>query len=113
MLYGKTGRPNFSVARMLGLCLLQELNSLNDQQALDAFGFDIRWRYALDDDDQDAYLSRRSLVEFRRRLAIKDPDMETVRNIFEGISKTAIKKLDLSSNQQRVDSTHIVSNIGT
>ena len=47
MLYGKTGRPNYSVARMLGLCLLQELNSLNDQQALDAFGFDIRWRYAL------------------------------------------------------------------
>ena len=24
MLYGKTGRPNFSVARILGLCLLQE-----------------------------------------------------------------------------------------
>ena len=24
MLYGKTGRPNFSVARLLGLCLLQE-----------------------------------------------------------------------------------------
>ncbi len=28
MLYGKTGRPNFSVARLLGLCLLQELNVL-------------------------------------------------------------------------------------
>jgi hypothetical protein len=38
MLYGKTGRPNFSVARMLGLCLLQGLYSLNDQQAFDAFG---------------------------------------------------------------------------
>ena len=47
-LYGKTGRPNFSVARMLGLCLLQELNNFNDQQALDTFGFDIRWRHALD-----------------------------------------------------------------
>ena len=48
MLYGKTGRPNFSVARLLGLCLLQELSNLSDQQALDAFSFDIRWRYALD-----------------------------------------------------------------
>jgi len=37
MLYGKTGRPNFSVARLLGLCLLQELNNLSDQQALDTF----------------------------------------------------------------------------
>jgi len=113
ILYGQTGRPNFSVARMLGLCLLQELNALSDQQALDAFGFDIRWRYALDVDDQDAYLSRRSLVEFRRRLTSKDPDMMMVRTIFEGISKSAIEKLGLSTNEQRVDSTHIVSNICT
>ncbi|MHC4216009.1 MAG: transposase [Planctomycetota bacterium] len=113
ILYGKTGRPNFSVARMLGLCLLQELNNLSDQQALDTFGFDIRWRYALDVNDQQAYLSRRSLVEFRRRLAAKDPEMSLVRAIFEEISKTAIKKLGLSVSEQRVDSTHIVSNIRT
>ena len=111
MLYGQTGRPNFSVARMLGVCLLQELNSLADQQALDAFGFDIRWRYALDVNDEDAYLSRRSLVEFRRRLAAKDPDMAVVRKIFEGVSKSAIKELGLSTSEQRVDSTHIASNI--
>ena len=34
MLYGKTGRPNFSVTRLLGLCLLQEWNDLSDQEAL-------------------------------------------------------------------------------
>jgi len=113
MLYGTTGRPNFSVARMLGLCFLQELYNLSDQQALDAFGFDIRWRYALDLGDEDAYLSRRSLVEFRRRLADKDPDMKIVRTIFEKISKAAINKLDISASDQRVDSTHIVSNICT
>jgi hypothetical protein len=108
MLYGKTGRPNFSVARMLGLCLLQELNSLSDQQALDAYCFDIRWHYALDVNDDDAYLSRRSLVEFRRRLAVKDPQMAIMRSLFEGISKSAIKKLGLSISEQRADSTHIV-----
>ncbi len=113
ILYGTTGRPNFSVARMLGLCLLQELYNLSDQQALDAFGFDIRWRYALDAGDEDGYLSRRSLVEFRRRLAAKDPDMKIVRTIFDKISKTAIKQLGISTSNQRVDSTHIVSNICT
>lgn len=113
ILYGKTGRPNFSVARMLGLCLLQELNTMSDQQALDTFGFDIRWRYALDVSDDEAYLSRRSLVEFRRRLAAQDPDMTLVRSIFEGISKSAIKKLGLSTSEQRCDSTQIVSNICT
>jgi hypothetical protein len=111
VLYGETGRPNFSVARVLGLCLLQEYNELSDQQALDAFGFDIRWRYALDASDEHAYLSRRSLVEFRRRLAAKDPEMTLVRGIFEKISSGAIKKLGLSTSQQRVDSTLVVSNI--
>ena len=97
MLYGKTGRPNFSVARVLGLCLLQELNDLSDQQALDTFSFDIRWRYALDVSDEEDYLSRRSLVEFRRRLAAKDPEMKLVRNVFDNIRDSAIKKLGLSA----------------
>jgi hypothetical protein len=110
-LYGKTGRPNFSVARVLGLCLLQEMNNLSDQEALDAFGFDIRWRYALDTQEEDAYLSRRSLVEFRRRLVAKDPEMTLVRSVFKSISKAAIEKLGLSTNEQRLDSTHIISNI--
>lgn len=111
MLYGKTGRPNFSVARLLGLCLLQELNSLSDQQALDTFSFDVRWRYALDVSEGEDYLSRRSLVEFRRRLAAKDPEMKLVRNVFDNIRDSAIKKLGLSARDQRLDSTHIISNI--
>ena len=110
-LYGNTGRPNFSVARVLGLCLLQELNSLSDQQALDTFSFDIRWRYALDISDDEDYLSRRSLVEFRRRLAAKDPEMKLVRNVFDNIRDSAIKKLGLPTRNQRLDSTHIISNI--
>lgn len=113
MLYGKTGRPNFSVARVLGLCLLQEFNDLSDQQALDTFSFDIRWRYALDVSDEEDYLSRRSLVEFRRRLAAKDPEMKLVRNVFDNIRDRAIKKLGLSTRDQRVDSTHVISNIRT
>jgi len=113
MLYGKTGRPNFSVARVLGLCLLQEFNDLSDQQALDTFSFDIRWRHALDVSDEEDYFSRRSLVEFRRRLAAKDPEMKLVRNVFDNVRDTAIKKLRLSTRDQRLDSTHVVSNIRT
>jgi len=111
MLYGTTGRPNFSVARLLGLCLLQEWNDLSDQEALDEFSFDIRWRYALDVGDEEDYLSRRSLVEFRRRLAAKDPEMKLIRHIFDNIRDSALKKLGLSSANQRVDSTLVISNI--
>jgi hypothetical protein len=110
LLYGKTGRPNFSVGRLLGLCLLQEWNDLSDQEALDTFSFDVRWRYALDVSDED-YLSRRSLVEFRRRLAAKDPEMKLVRGVFDSVRDSAIDKLGLSVTHQRLDSTHIISNI--
>ena len=110
-LYGKTGRPNFSVARLLGLCLLQEWNDLSDQEALDTFSFDIRWRYALDVSEEEDYLSRRSLVEFRHRLAANDPEMKLIRTLFDGIRDSALKSLGLSTASQRLDSTHIVSNI--
>lgn len=110
-LYGQTGRPNFSVARMLGLCLLQEANNMSDQEALDEFSFDIRWRYALDINEEDGYLSRRSLVEFRRRLAARDPEMKLMRNVFGSIRDSALKKLELFTRDQRLDSTHIISNI--
>jgi len=113
LLYGKTGRPNFSVARLLGLCLLQELNNLSDQQALDTFSFDLRWRYALEVSEEEDYLSRRSLVEFRRRLAAQDPEMRLVRKVFDQIRDSAIQKLGLSASNQRLDSTHIISNIRT
>ena len=41
------GRPNWSVARLLGLTLLQEWFDFPDQQALDAMSFDVRWQFAL------------------------------------------------------------------
>jgi hypothetical protein len=110
-LYGITGRPNFSVARILGLCFLQELNELSDQDALDAFGFDARWQYALDITGEEAYLSRRSLVEFRSRMVRIDPEMALMRSVFNRISHGAIDKLGISVSEQRVDSTHIHSNI--
>jgi len=110
-LYGNTGRPNFSVARILGLCLLQELNGFSDQKGLDTFGFDARWQYALDVTAEEAYLSRRSLVEFRSRLVRVDPKMTLMRGVFERISQKAIERVGLSMSEQRADSTHIQSNI--
>ena len=111
VLYREKGRPNYSTGRMLGLCLLQEFNNLSDQAALDAFGFDVRWQFALDVTPEKAYLSRRSLVEFRSRLVQHDPEMLLMRGVFEKVSKTAIRKFELSVSEQRLDSTQITSNI--
>ena len=108
-----TGRPNWSIARLLGICILQEMHDMDDQTVLDSVSFDIRFQHALGLTSEDAYLSRRSLVEFRSRLAQKDAKMSLMRSIFEKIGEAAIKELKISPREQRLDSTLVQSNIMT
>lgn len=110
-LYAGGGRPNWSVARLLGVCLLQQVQNLSDQQALDALSFDRRWQHALDVTDDGAYLSRRSLVEFRRRLVQHDADGSLLRAVFDRICAAGMTRLGVSASEQRLDSTLVTSNI--
>jgi hypothetical protein len=106
-----TGRGSWSVARKLGVLLLKEFLSLTDQASVDSLLYDLRWQHALALGLDDAYLSRRSLVDFRRRLVACDPEMARLREVFDRIGADALKSLGLSTADQRLDSTHITSNI--
>lgn len=105
------GRPCRSVARKLGICLLRGWFDLSDQEALDNVFYDIRWQYALGVNPDEAYLSRRALVQFRSDLVEHDPEMELVGEVFERITDEALDDLDIEVDEQRADSTQIVSNI--
>ena len=107
------GRPNWSIARMLSVEILKEAHDLDDQSALDALAFDVRWQHALDLPPEEAYLSRRSLVEFRSRLVSRDAEMTRIRILFDRVGEAALSDLGLSTRDQRIDSTRIVSNIRT
>ncbi len=107
----KLSRPNWSVARMLGLMLLQEFDGCSDQDVLDRLSFDVRYQYALGVDAGQSYLSRRSYVGFRSRLATEDPQGKLLRQVFDAIGEAAISDLNLALGEQRVDSTQITSNI--
>lgn len=96
-LYAEDGRPNWSVARMLGVVLLQEMLDLPDQKALDQLSFDLRWHRALDLAAGDAYLSRRSLVAFRSRLVAADPEAKRLRAVFTAVAKEAVEAMKLSA----------------
>jgi len=98
---------------MLGICVLQEMLGLDDQSALDSLAFDARWQHALGLEPEEAYLSRRSLVEFRSRLVAADPEMKALRRLFERVGDAAVDELGLSTKEQRVDSTLVTSNIFT
>lgn len=110
-LYETSGRGCWSVARKLGLCILQEMSGHDDQAALDCLTFDVRWQHALGLSLDDAYLSRRSFVDFRSRLVRADPEMLRLRVLFDRITDTAVEELSIQLGEQRLDSTHIRSNI--
>lgn len=105
------GRPNWSVARLLAILILQGMEDMPDQEAVDALSFDFRWQYALDLWADEAYVSRRSLIAFRGRLASHDPEGKLLRKVFDVVLTGAAADLNLSVNAQRLDSTRIVSNI--
>ncbi len=107
------GRPNWSIARMVGLCILQEMHNMDDQTALDSLSFDVRWQHALGLEPEKAYLSRRSLVDFRSRLVCVDSEMKLLRSVFNKVGDAAIADLKISTKEQRIDSTIITSNIST
>jgi hypothetical protein len=109
-LYSDTGRPNWSAARMLGLVLLRELLGLgSDREVVEALAFDARFHHALGLAPEEAYLSRRSLVEFRRRFQTRGPEL--AREIFDEVTAAAIEALDVRTSTQRIDSTFVTSNI--
>jgi hypothetical protein len=110
-LYAEDGRPNWSVAHTLGILLLQDWFDLDDQAALDQLTFDVRWQFALDLHPNEAYLSRRSLVQFRQRIYVGDRDLRAIRQLFDTIVTAAAADLGVSFARQRLDSTLVTSNI--
>ncbi|MDH5666331.1 MAG: transposase [Nitrosopumilus sp.] len=87
------------------------MENLSDQQALDELSFDFRWQHALGVEGHEAYLSRRSLVEFRRRLVQQDPEGVLIREVFDRVCAAGLTSLKISTAEQRLDSTLVCSDI--
>jgi len=107
----EASRPNWSVAWLLGICLLQELYNLDDQAALDHLSFDVRWQHALAVPSEKAYLSRRSFVRFRARIIHNDPEGHLMRGVFDRVAQAMVSDLKLSTRDQRIDATLVTSNV--
>ena len=72
----------------------------------------MRWQHALAVSEvKEGYLSKRSLVDFRRRLYEHDANGARIQKLFERVGAAAIADMGLSIRKQRLDSTFIQSNI--
>lgn len=101
------GRPNEPVSILVALSVIKEMDDLTDEQLLDSYYFDARYQYALSVTPEEAYLAPRTLYYFRERV-IGD---KAVQKVFDATTDKIIETLSLRLGKQRLDSTHIRSNM--
>lgn len=107
---GTTGRRTKELYAMLGLVLLQQMEDLTDDEAVEQFAFNIKWQYALNitnPADFSAYVSPRTLWGMRDAVGRLGLDQA----IFDNVSSALKKLFALDSSRQRLDSVHIFSNM--
>ncbi|MBI5242793.1 MAG: transposase [Elusimicrobia bacterium] len=102
----ETGRPNRSVALVLGTLVLKEASDLTDDEVLDALRFDTRWWCAFDLKPEEAELCQKTLHNFRAKLM----EREKGAVVFRRLTDELIAALGVRVDRQRLDSTHILSN---
>lgn len=101
------GRPNRAVQTVLGVHILKEMYDLTDQDALEQLEFNLLWHHALGLEIEETHLPQKTLHNFRARLMEHDGG----RLAFRETTDRIIQTLGLGTGRQRLDSTHIISNI--
>lgn len=104
------GRPSKEIYAVLGAVLLQQMMDLTDEETVDNFAFNLQWHYALnitDESDQGSYLSPKTL--WTMRMMVMREAVAPI--IFDRVTEKLKKIFDVDTQQQRLDSTHIFSNM--
>lgn len=104
------GRPTKELYSMIGMMIIQQMQDLPDEQAVEQFCFNIQWHYALNitsPEDAAAYISSKSIWTMRDKLSTEKAYAEIFAKTLEHLEK--IFEADLS--RQRMDSVHIQSNM--
>lgn len=97
---------------MIGTLLLQQVFDLTDAATLEAVAFNQQWHYALDivdDSDQAKYVSDKTLRNYRRKLIQDELDSA----LFNELTDTLLARFGIDATHQRLDSTHLRSNMRT
>jgi len=107
--HGDNGRPNKSIRLLVAVHLLKEWDDLTDAQVLDNVEYNLQWHYALGIESGEAHLCQKTMHNFRVLLG-RD---ELAREMFVGLVKGLVETDGLGVGRQRLDSTHVMSNIAT
>ena len=92
---------------MAGAIFLKEYFHLTIQQAVERCVLDVGWQYALNIETMTASMSHASIERYSKLIAQENLD----RDIFEKVTAALIEALELDVSRQRLDSTHIQSDM--
>ncbi|MCR6546975.1 transposase [Dehalobacterium formicoaceticum] len=110
------GRPNFPVNILMGLDLIKEIRGYTDEVLLEEYAYNFQISYALGLRTlEERYFASRTLYEFRARLynySLEHPEeADLIFTQFEKLTDHFIKVAGLDTDEARMDSTQIMSNI--
>jgi|GEM_PF-625086 len=101
------GRPTKELHAMCGLLLLGEFRNWTVEQTADAWCFDASVQFALNLPRDNQHICDRTVDNYRHLLR----ENETAQDIFEKVTAEIIRELGLAINKQRLDSTHLFSDM--
>ena len=103
------GCPTKELYSMAGAVFLKEFLNLTIEQAVERYLFDSQWHYALNIVPNTASLSHASIERYARWFV--EDDLAT--DLFQRVTSALIEALDLNVSRQRLDSTHVFSDMAT
>lgn len=101
------GRRTKELYSMAGLVVIAEMRGWTSQEAADAYMFDLSVQYALNVGHHAVELSYRTVERYQRLFR----EQELAQGVFERVTKTLAEELQIEVDKQRLDSTHIFSNM--
>ena len=101
------GRPNQSIRLLTAVHILKDWYDLTDEETLEQLEYSLQWQYALGLTPDQAHLPRKTLHNHRVRTLQND----RAREMFERVTRGLAEVDGLSTSRQRLDSTHVISNI--
>jgi len=110
------GRPNFPINILVALEIIKHLKNFVDEVLFEAFAYDFQISYALGlRNIGERYFARRTFYDFRARLykyTLEHPkEGDAIFKQFEKLVQHFIEAAQLDTDEQRMDSTQIMSNI--
>ncbi len=105
----KLGCPTKELYGMAGAIFLKEFFNLTIPQTVERYLTDAAWQYALNVNPMEASLSHATVERYLKLFAEDDLASE----VFHRVTSALIEALDLDVSRQRLDSTHIFSDMAT